>query len=193
MKNVIVVLIALGLWACANDSKTDRQETVQTATPPAPPQAPPSAPSSADAPPEQPRQPASTVQEKEEAIKNLKPNAHNTGKEPILIKGVNLTYPVRRSMAASGRKVYEKQGCNTCHSLGSDKLKAKGFGGITKSRKPEWIINMTTGVATSLEASAAAQAQLEKCPVRKADARLNIMQARDFLEFLRMNDGEKTD
>lgn len=200
MKYTLAFLLAALLTACASDANEKEQRVEEAPATEAQPAQPQQGFDPARGPQTTPPPQASNVdvsklnipEEAKEKIKNLKPQAHNEGKEPILIRGVNLTFPVRRSMANHGKTVYD-QSCASCHALTADRIKASGFAGITKRRRPEWIMNMITGVPTQLEANAAKAAQLEQCPTRKAGTRLNIVQARDFLEMLRMNDGEKTD
>ncbi|MBK8705759.1 MAG: c-type cytochrome [Saprospiraceae bacterium] len=197
MKYAMAFLLAALLTACASDSQKKEQSVEEApATEAQPGQANDLARGPESTPPPQANptdvSKLNIPEEAKEKIKNLKPQAHNEGKEPILIRGVNLTFPVRRAMVAHGKTVYD-QSCASCHALTGDRIKASGFSGITKRRKPEWIMNMITGVATKLETDAAKAAKLEQCPTRKADTRLNIVQARDFLEMLRMNDGEKMD
>ncbi|GEM_PF-2562264 len=126
-----------------------------------------------------------------EAMKKLKPGAKNnvTGGEPILIRKVNLTNPINAMMAQKGQKVHEEK-CVGCHTLDTQKTQLKSLAGITRRRNPEWIMNMITGVATTLEPNAAAMQKLEACPTRQAATRLNIEQARDYLEMLRSVDGK---
>jgi len=126
-----------------------------------------------------------------EAMKKLKPGAKNstTDGEPILIRKVNLTNPINAMMAQKGQKVHEEK-CIGCHTLDSQKSQLKSLAGITRRRNPEWIMNMITGVATTLEPNAVAMQKLEACPTRQAATRLNIEQARDYLEMLRLVDSK---
>ncbi|NUO02694.1 MAG: c-type cytochrome [Saprospiraceae bacterium] len=126
-----------------------------------------------------------------EAMKKLKPQAHNTaaGGEPILIRKVNLTNPINQMMAQKGQKVHEEK-CKSCHTLDAEKTQLKSLAGITRRRNPEWIMNMITGVSTTLETNAAAMQKLESCPTRQPATRLNIEQARDYLEMLRLVDSK---
>ncbi len=124
-----------------------------------------------------------------EAMKKLKPQAHNSSAdgEPILIRKVNMSFPVNAMMVQKGQLVH-KEKCAGCHTLDTQKTALKSLAGITRRRTPEWIMNMITGVSTTLESSAAAQQKLEACPSRQTATRLNIEQARDYLEMLRQVD-----
>lgn len=188
------LLVVLFVWACANDKEENmREQSVQ------------SVPQDVQRPIQTiPNQAATQTQQQQsapptnipdqakEAVKNLKPNANNNSDEPIFIRGVNLTYPVRRTMAMQGKSVFDNR-CASCHSSGTSVVKATGLGGITKRRKPDWIMNMTTGVTTSLDNDPAVNSKLQACPSRQKDTRLDIVDSRNVLEFFRMNDGEKTD
>lgn len=126
-----------------------------------------------------------------EAMKKLKPQAHNTSTdgEPILIRKVNLSNPPNLMMAQKGQKVHEEK-CVSCHTLDTKKTQLKSLAGITRRRNPEWIMNMITGVNTTLETNAVAMQKLEGCPSRQPATRLNIEQARDYLEMLRYIDSK---
>jgi len=126
----------------------------------------------------------------QEAMKKLKPQAHNTNPDgtPILIRKVNLTPQLSEVMIEKGRDVHDAQ-CSGCHTLTTAKSNLISLAGTTKRRKPEWIMNMLTGVTTTLETNAAAAQKLEACPTRAPQTRLNVEQARDYLELLRSVDG----
>jgi hypothetical protein len=189
---VFSLFFILVVWACANDKKENvREQSVQSVSEDAkrPVQTIPNQPPVQG---DNRTKPLTTPEEVKEAVQNLKPGG-NVPTEPILLRGVNLTDPVHRTMALSGKGVYERKGCNNCHSLGTSVVKAAGFGGITKRRKPEWIMNMTTGVKMTLDNDPAVNSRLQACPSRHPDTRLSIIESRDILEFYRMNDGEKTD
>jgi len=185
-------LICSGIIFCACQSNDEsKNSSKETAT--------------ANSAPDQPSQPAAAPQPQgrehpldnrildqpqvKEAMKNLKPQAHNTSKdgEPILIRKVNLTNPVNQMMVQKGQKVHQER-CAGCHSLDAQKSQLVSLAGITRRRNPEWIMNMITGVVTTLETDAAAMQKLEACPSRQPGARLNIEQARDYLEMLRSVD-----
>lgn len=174
MKNLLYFL-AFGLLfsACGNDAETaTSSETPNQAL-----QTPPAAATAPDP----------NLQEK---VEDLKPKPPNMPTEPVELKGVNLTTPLIGYMVRKGKKVYEEK-CVGCHSLDGRKLEASTFQGITKRRKPEWIMNLTTGVQMQLAESRKEQRQLEKCYTRQPGQRLDIQQSRDILEYLRANDGEQ--
>jgi hypothetical protein len=75
--------------------------------------------------------------------------------------------------------------------LTDEKLVGPGWKGVTKQRKPEWIMNMITNVDMMLEKDPAAQKLLEECLVRMPNQNLTTDEARKVLEFQRSNDGEK--
>lgn len=103
---------------------------------------------------------------------------------------VQLTNPLNAQWVAEGKGIYEVK-CSACHKLTNEKLVGPGWAGVTKRRKPEWIINMITNVDMMLEKDPEAQRLLEECLVRMPNQNLNTGEARKVLEFQRSNDGEK--
>ena len=167
----LLSLFCLILFSCGNDSKTS-SDTPQSI--------------------EQPTAP--TVQSVdpnlEEKVENLKPKPPNVPDQPVELKGVNLTSPLLQSLVRKGEKVYNNK-CISCHTLDGTASNAASFAGITKNRRPEWIMNLTTGVDMKLAESRKEQNKLNTCYTRQAGQRLDVVESRDLLEFLRNNDGEK--
>lgn len=108
----------------------------------------------------------------------------------IEIKSVQLTTPLKPEWVASGKGIYEMK-CLSCHKLTSDKLVGPGWAGVTKRRQPVWIMNMITNVDMMLAKDAEAQKLLELCLVRMPNMNVTEHEARQILEFMRNNDGEK--
>ena len=106
------------------------------------------------------------------------------------IKKVELTTPLKQEWVSAGKATYEMK-CLACHKLTSDKLVGPGWLGVTKRRKPEWILNMVTNVDMMLEKDEEAQKLLEQCLVRMPDQNITVDEARQVLEFMRRNDGEQ--
>lgn len=111
------------------------------------------------------------------------------GKE-ILPGDIQITNPLNAQWVADGKAIYDVK-CQSCHKLTDEKLVGPGWKGVTKQRKPEWIMNMITNVDMMLEKDPAAQKLLEECLVRMPNQNLTTDEARKVLEFQRSNDGEK--
>lgn len=175
-KFLFLAVISFCLYACGSDKAPSDPQAV---TPPTEP--------TAATSPTPPTTPDPNIQQK---VDELKPKPPNMPDGPVELKGVNLTTPLIQYMVRKGKRVYEEK-CVGCHSLDGRALEASTFQGITKNRKPEWIMNLTTGVQMSLADSKREQNKLEKCYTRQPGQRLNIEQSRDLLEYLRSNDGEE--
>ena len=81
--------------------------------------------------------------------------------------------------------------CQSCHKLTAEKLVGPGWLEVTKRRQPLWIMNMITNVDMMLDTDAEAQKLLEQCMVRMPNQNITQDQAREILEYMRSNDGEK--
>jgi hypothetical protein len=106
------------------------------------------------------------------------------------IKSVELTNPLNQEWVTKGKAAYEMK-CLACHRLDETRLVGPGWAGVTKRRKPEWIMNMITNVDMMLETDEEAQKLLELCLVRMPNQNITEPEAREVLEFMRHNDGEK--
>jgi hypothetical protein len=108
----------------------------------------------------------------------------------ITAADIEITHPLNASWVNEGKGIYELK-CQACHKLNNEKIVGPGWQGVTKRRKPEWIMNMITNVDMMLEKDPEAQRMLEECLVRMPNQNLNKDEARKVLEFQRNNDGEK--
>lgn len=106
------------------------------------------------------------------------------------IKEVTLNTPLEHERTIRGKAVYEMK-CSACHRLNDQRVVGPGWQGVTKKRKPEWIMNMITNVDVMLDQDAEAQKLLELCLTRMPNQNVSVGDARDILEFMRQNDGEK--
>jgi cytochrome c len=106
------------------------------------------------------------------------------------IKNVNLHTPLELDRVERGKSVYEMK-CSACHKLTDQRVVGPGWLGVTKSRKPEWIMNMILNVDVMLDQDPEAQKLLELCLTRMPNQNVSVGDARDILEFMRQNDGEK--
>lgn len=106
------------------------------------------------------------------------------------IKNVALTNPLDDQMIKRGEGIYDMK-CASCHKLDETKVVGPGWKGVTERRKPEWIMNFITNVDIMLDKDPAAQKMLEECLTRMPNQNLSVGDARDILEFMRKNDGQK--
>jgi mono/diheme cytochrome c family protein len=106
------------------------------------------------------------------------------------VKNVTLHTPLEQERIGRGKAIYEMK-CSACHRLDDQRVVAPGWKNVTKNRKPEWIMNMITNVDVMLEKDEEAQKLLELCLTRMPNQNVSIGDARDILEYMRQNDGEK--
>ena len=103
---------------------------------------------------------------------------------------IAITNPLNASWVTNGKGIYELK-CQSCHRLTEEKLVGPGWKDVTKKRKPVWIMNMINNTEMMLDSDAEAQKLLELCMVRMPNQNLTKEDARQVLEFMRSNDGEK--
>lgn len=106
------------------------------------------------------------------------------------VKSVTLHTPLEQERIGRGLAIYEMK-CSACHKLNDQRVVGPGWKDVTKRRKPEWIMNMVTNVDVMLDKDNEAQKLLELCLTRMPNQNVSIGDARDILEFMRQNDGEK--
>lgn len=106
------------------------------------------------------------------------------------VKQVTLNTPIEQDRVKRGHSIYEMK-CQPCHKLDETRLVGPGWKNVTRTRKPEWIMNMITNTDVMLDKDAEAQKLLELCLTRMPNQNVSIGDARDVLEFMRSNDGEK--
>lgn len=106
------------------------------------------------------------------------------------VKNVTLKTPLEPERISRGLAIYEMK-CSACHKLDETRFVGPGWKNVTKTRKPEWIMNMVTNVEVMLDKDPEAQKLLELCLTRMPNQNVSIGDARDILEFMRQNDGEK--
>lgn len=114
----------------------------------------------------------------------------NDGKGIGEVRNVTLETPLDQARVSRGKAIYEMK-CSACHKLNDQRVVGPGWAGVTKTRKPEWIMNMITNVDVMLEQDEEARKLLELCLVRMPNQNVSIGDARDILEFMRQNDGEQ--
>ena len=93
------------------------------------------------------------------------------------------------SMAAAGETIFSSQ-CTTCHKV-EKKYIGPALLGVTKRRSPEWIMNMILDPELMVKEDPIAKDLLIKhnlSPMANQD--LTEEEARQILEFFRLNDSE---
>ena len=103
---------------------------------------------------------------------------------------VTLNTPLEQERIGRGKAIYEMK-CQACHRLDDQRVVGPGWKDVTKRRKPEWIMNMVTNVDVMLDQDPEAQKLLELCLTRMPNQNVSLGDARDVLEYMRQNDGEK--
>jgi len=106
------------------------------------------------------------------------------------VKAVELKTPLEAERVSRCEAIY-KMKCLACHKLDDQKLVGPGWKDVTKRRKPEWIMNMITNVEVMLDKDDEANKLLQLCLTHMPNQNVSIGDARDVLEFMRKNDGEK--
>jgi mono/diheme cytochrome c family protein len=104
---------------------------------------------------------------------------------PGFITAADITLgPIDQTMVANGQKIFDAK-CKACHSLTDQKVVGPGWKGVTKERKPEWIMNMILHTDWMLENDTAAQNLVELTKARMTPQGLTKEEARDMLELMR--------
>ena len=106
------------------------------------------------------------------------------------VNEVTLHTPLEQERIGRGKAIYEMK-CQACHRLDDQRVVGPGWKDVTTRRKPEWIMNMITNVDVMLDKDPEAQKLLELCLMRMPNQNVSLGDARDVLEFMRQNDGEK--
>ncbi len=106
------------------------------------------------------------------------------------VTSVTLNTPLEQERIPRGKAIYEMK-CQACHRLDDQRVVGPGWKDITTRRKPEWIMNMITNVDVMLDEDPEARKLLELCLMRMPNQNVSIGDARDILEYMRQNDGEK--
>ena len=114
----------------------------------------------------------------------------NEGKGFGQVTQVTLNTPLEQERIPRGKAIYEMK-CSACHRTDNQRVVGPGWKDVTKRRKPEWIMNMVTNVDVMLDKDPEAQKLLELCLTRMPNQNVSVGDARDVLEFMRQNDGEK--
>lgn len=103
---------------------------------------------------------------------------------------VDLAPDLNMEMAKKGQEVAEVK-CTSCHKMTDEKLVGPGWKGVSKRKKPEWIMNFITNPDPMIDKDPEIQAQLEICLVRMPNQGVSDVEAREIVEYMRQIDGVK--
>ncbi|AIZ63586.1 cytochrome C [Hymenobacter sp. DG25B] len=113
-----------------------------------------------------------------------KADAEKAGGEIFTAEQVKLSPTIDKEKAAKGKGLAELK-CQSCHSMGTNRVVGPGWANITERRKPEWIMNMVVHTDKMLETDPEAQKMLEQCLVRMPNQGLSETEGREVLEYMR--------
>lgn len=92
------------------------------------------------------------------------------------------------SLANTGKSVFENK-CTACHKIDARHV-GPALAGITKRRKPEWIMNMILNPTEMTQKDPVAKELLATYMSPMTNQNLTQDEARSILEFFRLNDGK---
>jgi mono/diheme cytochrome c family protein len=102
------------------------------------------------------------------------------------VKEVKLDATINGEMAASGKMIFEQK-CVTCHKF-NEKFVGPALSGVTKRRKPEWIMNMILNPVEMTAKNPDAQALYAQHMVQMTFQDVTQDDARKILEYFRSLD-----
>jgi mono/diheme cytochrome c family protein len=114
--------------------------------------------------------------------------ANSMGVGPIT-SPVTIDSKVDLKMAAQGKTLFESR-CNACHKF-ETKYVGPALNGVTKRRRPEWIMNMILNPGEMTQKDETAKALLAEHLTQMANQNLTKDEARAVLEYFRQNDAGK--
>lgn len=105
------------------------------------------------------------------------------------VKEVKLDATVNEEMSNKGKAIFEQK-CVSCHKW-NEKLVGPALSGVTKRRKPEWIMNMILNPVEMTQKDPTAQKLLEEHLTQMTFQNVTQEEARMILEHFRKKDGAK--
>ncbi len=100
------------------------------------------------------------------------------------IKELVLEKNIDPEMAADGEKQFQYY-CITCHVITDERRIGPGLSGITKRRRPEWIMNQMLNPMGMVKEDSLSRELFQIYQVQMTDMELTKGQARAILEYFR--------
>ncbi|MFN8165493.1 MAG: c-type cytochrome [Bacteroidia bacterium] len=94
-----------------------------------------------------------------------------------------------KAVADSGKVIFESK-CVSCHKLDETKLIGPGLAGITKIRRPEWIMNQILNPMEMTQKDSMSIALLKKYTAQMINMNLTEHEAGMVYEYLKANDAK---
>ena len=101
-----------------------------------------------------------------------------------VIKHVTVNDFLEEDRARRGKDIYEMR-CQSCHATDTSTVVGPGWAGITRRRRPEWIMNMMLNPQGMLENDPTAGNLLGEYHTAMPEPGISIGDARDVLEYMR--------
>jgi len=94
--------------------------------------------------------------------------------------------PIDQTLVKKGKEIFDSK-CASCHKL-EEKYVGPPLKGVTKRRKPEWIMNMILNPAEMVQKDPVAREHLAEYPIQMPFQDVSKEDARAILEYLRSVD-----
>jgi mono/diheme cytochrome c family protein len=111
-------------------------------------------------------------------------NKYYDGKGIGPITEIVLDSIIDNSKVSAGEAIFAGK-CISCHKVSNEKLVGPGLAGITKLRRPEWIMNMMLNPMEMTQKDSLAKELLSIYYSQMLDNNLKQEEARSVLEYLR--------
>jgi hypothetical protein len=121
--------------------------------------------------------------EKKKAINDFEKNFYDhPGIGPI--SEIKLEEKLDWNMVAEGEKSFKAK-CMSCHIMSEDKMIGPGLKGVTKRRRPEWIMNQMLNPMEMVKKDSLSKELFQIYQVQMTDMELSSHEARQILEYFR--------
>ncbi|MBP6334201.1 MAG: cytochrome c [Bacteroidia bacterium] len=103
------------------------------------------------------------------------------------VKNVTLSDTLDEQIAMQGFEIFKVK-CAACHKFTNERFIGPGLMGVTKRRKPEWIMNMIMNPIEMAQKDPAAKELVSMYLVQMTDLNVSESESRSILEYFRKID-----
>ena len=129
-------------------------------------------------------EPQSSKEDQEGMVSKSDQKLIDEGRGIGVIKHVTVNDYLEEDRARRGKDIYEMR-CQSCHATDTSTVVGPGWAGITRRRRPEWIMNMMLNPQGMLENDPTAGNLLGEYHTAMPEPGISIGDARDVLEYMR--------